>query len=718
MTINIEPLLKDPSINFTKDQQNMILSVNKFLNSQDNILIVDGAAGTGKTFIISKIVEFLCKNDSNFVNQNQLLYMAAPTGKASLVLEKKMGNLGINFTPRTIHSLIYEPIDKLQYGAHLDNEDDNLDKVIFKLRHNRDFRNSVYFFDESSMISNVEMEADWVVFGSGKLLDDLIEHTLKENPNSGNKVIFVGDNHQLPPVGMNTSPAMSIAYLNQNYPDLKVSKCSLTEVVRQKVDSNILKSAHGIIHSIDGKIYNKFIIEEDLKDIKKFKELNELIIGYEKAIVKKPDCAVIICRTNVECANLNSLIRERQFGDINKLYEGDKLICNTNSNLYYISNGQIGFVTKILSDTEIHKVIINFRHNQEEQFNHFENINVKRLSDVKVEVTLRFRKIEIAFDNRSFNCMIIENLLFSESRELSRAERIGLYVDFMIRHNNPKGDEKARAIIEDRYIHALQCKFGHAITCHKAQGSEWDYVLIKNHPPKSLNEEYLRWAYTALTRCKRKLGLYAFNDIKPWSGIINKKNKINEEGNIALNNSNTDTPLETLRKRVKEILDEFSIKIISVNSHMYNESYQVESTDKQNIKINIYYNGKHVISNITISPPLLPNLVNLKLNTLKNTKLDAKVDDKTIQSKLDSLDDFIKEFINYIEPNLSKLDIKLVDIHKFDWNVRLIYSNSNENALIDVFFDKKNRISDFRSVGQESENNLTKKIMDIINQNM
>jgi exodeoxyribonuclease-5 len=66
----------------------------------------------------------------------------------------------------------------------------------------------------------------------------------------------------------------------------------------------------------------------------------------------------------------------------------------------------------------------------------------------------------------------------------------------------------------DPYFNAVQIKFGYAVTCHKAQGGQWERVFIDQgmFNRAEITTDYLRWLYTAVTRATDKLYLVNFND--------------------------------------------------------------------------------------------------------------------------------------------------------------------------------------------------------------
>ena len=82
--------------------------------------------------------------------------------------------------------------------------------------------------DESSMISDQYSDSELFMFGSGFLLTDIFQYT------EGRKIVFVGDYAQLPPVGMNFSPALDKNYLTEKF------KCHIC--IHQKVQESYLQS--------------------------------------------------------------------------------------------------------------------------------------------------------------------------------------------------------------------------------------------------------------------------------------------------------------------------------------------------------------------------------------------------------------------------------------------------------------------------------------------
>ena len=109
--------------------------------------------------------------------------------------------------------------------------------MSFSLKKNN-YKDTYFIVDEASMVSNTSGEN--VVFGTGRLLDDLISYVYGgENCH----LIFLGDIAQLPPVGYTDSPALSPEYLH-GY-GLTVYCYSLTEVAPPATRFRYLKKRYG-----------------------------------------------------------------------------------------------------------------------------------------------------------------------------------------------------------------------------------------------------------------------------------------------------------------------------------------------------------------------------------------------------------------------------------------------------------------------------------------
>lgn len=180
----------------TPEQQTAVDRMIDFFNSSDDVFILRGHAGTGKTSLVKGLIKYL-------QSVRIPAKLMASTGRAAKVLSVKTG-----LRAETMHRYIYT--------MSLHEIDERTEKVIidFRLRPNADEVQTIYFVDESSMISDQKSLNVSLKFGSGKLLTDMLLFA------DGRKIVFIGDPAQLPPVNYLHSPALNTDYLVNNFSKL------------------------------------------------------------------------------------------------------------------------------------------------------------------------------------------------------------------------------------------------------------------------------------------------------------------------------------------------------------------------------------------------------------------------------------------------------------------------------------------------------------------
>lgn len=456
------------------------------------IFILKGYAGTGKTTLIKIIADHLLQNSRHVV-------LAAPTGRAARVLTSKTG-----LESKTVHSLIYSTTED-----DLIHESDDLFLFNFTTRRNKDAHDAVYIIDEASMVSNIKTGKEELNFGSGKLLEDLLEYagiinTLKWDK-MNRKIIFVGDPAQLPPVGSEFSFALSPEYLQENF-DLESESYTMTEVFRQASESGILLNATQLREQIAAEQFTGFELElrNGVSSLAEDAHLGEEFLTHS---VMNND-SIIIAYTNKQVAKYNSYIRSKVYGkSAASLNDGERLLVVENNYAYGLLNGDIVTLLDMAPGAE--------------------RVNVQVYEGCNVELV--FRDVEVqALDMRGkpFNvyCKMLENLLDSPNRSLSRDEATALRIYARkqlgvkpplkkLKKSNPEEYRKKLvkyflAMRESPYFNVLLVKYGYAVTCHKAQGGEWENVFLDLggfFDYHSMN--FYRWAYTAITRASRSLYL-------------------------------------------------------------------------------------------------------------------------------------------------------------------------------------------------------------------
>ncbi len=464
-------------INLTNDQHTSLAKIQDFLNSDENIFILQGYAGSGKTTILKGICSYL-------QSQKHVFKLMAPTGRAAMVLNEKTG-----YDSTTIHRGIYN-IDKLE----VEDENDTF-KYYFGLHHNEDNSKTVYFVDESSMISDYFSDDEFFRFGSGHLLQDLIRYVFEGS--QSRKIVFVGDDAQLPPVNMNFSPALSEKYLTKTF-NMSVASSAMTQVVRQEKNSGILLTACELRKSIEKKEFNLFEIPSKFDDISTI-DSNSFISDYTK-IAKNGGVAnsIIISHSNKQSLEYNKIIRTKRYGEnIETIQEKDILIITKNNYNHQVElfNGMFVTVLKVGSVT------------------YTANPKFKIKGGKVIQRELKFREVLIEVINgmgqkQHLNCTLIDNFLIAKEGRLHPYDQTALFVDFKNRNPKlkPKSNEFKEALKNDKYFNALQAKYGYAITCHKSQGGEWENVIVdfKVFLGKTTSGFY-RWAYTSITRSQKNL---------------------------------------------------------------------------------------------------------------------------------------------------------------------------------------------------------------------
>lgn len=425
-------------------------------------ILLKGYAGTGKTSLIAAYVKAL----DRFGISYQLL---APTGRAAKVLAEYSG-----CNAYTIHKVIYRQQSSTDgFGR-------------FTLNFNKS-KNTIYIVDEASMISNQAFDDS--AFGSGKLLSDLIEYV---RMGKDCKLMLVGDTAQLPPVGLDISPALNPTELEAL--GLNVRFAQLNEVIRQQFDSGILHNATAIRELIDSSTndFPRFNLDyRDMQRISGGELLEYLSDEYSK---NGREGNIVICYSNKRANRYNQGIRSKILYHEEELSVGDYLMVARNNyfwvndrpNIGFIANGEIVRVKRIGKRNEIYGF---------------------RFADVTLELP--------DYNYEEFDAKLILDSLFMDGPSLGNESMKLLYQQVMADYLHLK-TKKARMkqLQNDPFFNALQAKFAYAVTCHKAQGGQWPTVFIDQgfFNDDMLTREYLRWLYTAFTRATQKVYLVNFDE--------------------------------------------------------------------------------------------------------------------------------------------------------------------------------------------------------------
>jgi len=432
--------------------------------SNDSIFVLKGYAGTGKTTVVSTLVEQL-----GAISRKSVLL--APTGRAAKVMAQYSGQQAL-----TIHKKIYFP--KKNSGGG----------IGFTLMPNKHKR-TVFIVDEASMISDSANESAF--YQGSSLLDDLITYVYT---GQDCRLILLGDTAQLPPVGADISPALDVDGLARAY-HMKVVWIEFNQVMRQSETSGILYNATGI----------REMLEDDLTDFRfdlgGFPDVVRLSDGHDiqDAIqtaygrYSEEDTAFVV-RANKRANQYNQQIRQRILDRDSELSSGDLLMVVKNNYFWLEESDQAGFI----ANGDILEVLEIFGFTELYGF-HFARVKV-RMVDYP--------------DQRPLEVVLLLDTIHSQSPSLSAGDANRLYQAVLEDYADERtAYRRMQKVKENLYFNALQVKFSYAITCHKSQGGQWPTVFVeKPYLPEGQTRDYLRWLYTAVTRAQEKLFLIGFGD--------------------------------------------------------------------------------------------------------------------------------------------------------------------------------------------------------------
>ncbi|MEX8548750.1 MAG: ATP-dependent RecD-like DNA helicase [Mucilaginibacter sp.] len=448
----------------TLQQMELFNLLHQFLTSadEDTCFILKGYAGTGKTTVLAALVKLL-------KNYNYASFLLAPTGRAAKVMSSYSGKKAF-----TIHKKIYRKKSAVTPDLNFATADNLHEDTLF-------------IVDEASMISD---ESN----GNGSsLLHDLVEFVY----NSRNcKLLLIGDTAQLPPVGSENSAALEPKLLKDLF-RLRVFSFELTEVMRQEKNSGILENVTAVRNLIrkEEAEYPQ-IKTQGFKDIYRMngERLEEgLNYAYNKYGLEN---TLVICRSNKNANIYNQQVRARILYREEELTGGDFVMVVRNNYFWLKDNEETS--TDFIANGDIGQI--------------------KRVRNIREMYGFQFADVQLEFtdyaDALTLDCMVMLNTLYTETPSLSYSENQRFYEEVMKDYEHiASRQKKMEELKKNPYFNALQIKFAYAVTCHKAQGGQWEAVFVDQGylTEEMLNTDFLRWFYTACTRATKELFLINFN---------------------------------------------------------------------------------------------------------------------------------------------------------------------------------------------------------------
>lgn len=680
----------------TQEQQEIINTLFSFLEKEnEHIFIVKGAAGSGKTTLIKYLIDKLKENQ-------KLFKVMAPTGRASKVLRDK----GINAS--TIHRGIYNFEDVII--KEVENPDDSKKSYhyIYPL-HFPNENGEIVIIDEASMVSDVETKHELFTFGSGKLLSDVIQYANFSNRYS--KLIFVGDNAQLPPVTDNESKALSVEYFQSEH-KLNVQEAELTTIHRQLVDSTILQNANEIRNLLKKPKEQRNTFELLIKnEVEEISNIDLTSHFTDKFPEPKIGNGVIVCYSNQGAYQYNQSIREKIFPNSPNVSIGDILMVINNNYNQGVFNGDMATVTEVSADVE-----------------EIKNIPVYEKGK-KRYVNFSFRNVKLKFPHLSeeVSCKIIDSLLNSPYRDLNVTEMKALYINFVMRFREkyPQYKEGSQEFKEDLktdlYFNALRVKYGYAITCHKSQGGEWDSVYVDYSGRIGLYDDALRWCYTATTRAKKELFVINPPKINGFHRLeIRPITKIGKIGKEFYQNTHTfSTPFHTenahiaLRLKYQEVESKlrstpFSIDRIVSSNYLEKYFFKIEN---EIIQIDWYYDGAGIFKTLQNRPYEIENQL---IETLNAPFYHEFAVNYSTENSL------FKELYNRILTACSECEVQITNIveHEANFHINYYLKTDAKFAYLQCYFTKDKGFTSVLPFSEQgSEDVELQKLVNFINQN-
>lgn len=637
-------------IQLTQSQNNAVAAFREFLEGDEQVFMLKGAAGTGKTTLVSEFIRILDAAKREY-------RLMAPTGRAAYIIGSKTGNPAF-----TIHRSIYGLSKLKSTSQNKEDEDDGGLHLRFGLRDNNDSLTSVYIVDEASMVSDNFSENEAFSFGSGCLLTDLFEFA------RGRKIVLVGDYVQLPPVGMNFSPALDNDYIETKF-SCKVAEFMLREVMRQSDGSVMLSNVSKIREAVERGSFIEFSLDKGNDSVA---ENTDLLAPYYLLSENKPSVkAAVITYSNKQALDYNLAIRRHYYGDTApRLKVGDLLmICRNNYTYEHeLFNGNIVQVEACQPDSEMIT----------------RTVRVKLGKNRIEQIELRFRRATICFAVRgkrvSLNVMLLDNFLDDSSGSVGGLLARALIVDFNNRLplNIKSRESEIRRLLrskdkltieqqelcdtyinllnKDPYYNAVICKYGYAMTCHKAQGGEWENVFVDMcRFGGTANEDYFRWAYTALTRASKRIWYFRSPDFNYISNLVVEE--IKPSANIKISNFSADGNFCDSRfERLTTLAMQNGLSVREDRSKPYQHIITFTDKDGAVVKFQLWYKSKGYSAK-----DVLLSSTSEELTALCTPLIDASYAPGSVPFSAPDRP-FAEKLVNFVKSQIDEVGIQLLDI--------------------------------------------------------
>lgn len=570
MRWNMERYFRDEFIgyNLTASQRELVTQIEEFLkNDSEHVFILKGYAATGKELILKGLENYLRKIERG-------MSLVTPTNKAAFCLDQSVD--------RSVSTKYMETKESE------DGQPREASKFIYRLRGNLDSIDHVYVIGESSLLNDEISDCKYLCYGTGKLLEDLMNFIDPNAAGCRRKVIFIGDDTQMAPA-TSASSALTSSYFKAMYGDaFPVRIFQLTDVIDEQLKNLILKNAVQIRHAIEKKRYNRLVFEQDTSTMIELDE-SQFLPTYVKAYQAVEDNKPIIVASMNQTAKLyNAQIREQLFPGKTSVQPGDWIMFTKNVWIgdYRGFNGEFARVLAVKGSEN--KYIDFAGHSRELRFRY-----------VDIEITNRYGEKE------KLSCELFENLLDASGSVLP-------------------DDEWLEPLINTFYYPVVYAQYGYAITVHKAQGGVWNTVFFDTEFYQNIKTKAgFKWLYTGLTLAKNRLYFTNWTDMGSKllgtmsslssTSSSNTKNATWPEGPSVAINGKTALPSIAIpdiegstayREYVQEVSEELAIVLSQLNIQIVkinNMSYRIRYTFRRgnsDASLDALYKQKQIITSI------------------------------------------------------------------------------------------------------------------------
>ena len=688
----------------SNSQNEAIEIVEHFISDEESdVLVLSGCVGTGKTRLINKISD----------TAQRLNHSVKPMTVGSRIAEFINQNHGLEVGSlyRQLFDFDHEKDEEVNDPAKVDLaasevRKDDLRQSKFGLRKNEDSAQTIYLIDEAQLLSDDSSENDLFIFGSGRLLHDLIAYSeVKEHSNR--KLIFIGDAKQLT-WGNKDESAMSLRYLESVY-QLKCRFYEVDDIVCEGAQRSIVNEAAKVRNSLIADRYNRLDVNPDDRNIFKIEKtaFRELYLNTESI-----NSTMVLTYSNDQALEINKYVR-KILGKTGTIAVGDWIMFHNTIGIADEYSDMVSYVHK----GETAEVIA-----VEPTAESFQ----QPLKGRPV-IPLTYRKIKINLPRlgRQYEVRILENYLYSE-RELSKDEQIAILVrakkEFKAKHCKESASqvEFNSFLRSDPFFNAGLVKFAYSMTCHRALGIKWQNVFVNCQTNKGKeNDEYFRWLYSALTRATKKA--FILNDvvISPVSKIEWKDSPdafdelYKPSGEIFQQSLNFELPPEAIAQGMQhnfpggdshlrnfwflceQKLDGNGITIEKIDHKSFHEVYTFKDKDGNRAGIKFNYNGQNKFTKHQFQPksPLAERVMEL---------LNSEVGEAAV-----SFDDFDKPFLQelyqHLTEKISSRGIRITQLEHSQYHEKYTFRREAQEARLHFYYDDRGFITSVVPVKFNSE---------------